>query len=113
VGHHGERVAVRGGRGALARPLLGREVGHGAEHHAGLRDARLPRRRGDPEVPDGEAVVLVEQQVARLDVAVDDALGVRVVQRRAGLLEPAQRQVLGDGPLAQALADGARRDRAP
>ena len=46
---------------------------------------------GDAEVADGEAAAVVEQEVRGLDVAVDDALAVRVVERGGGLLEPRER----------------------
>ena len=79
-GDDGERVAVRGGGRGLAHRLLGGEVGGGAEHLAGLGDLLLPGEAGDAEVADREPVVVVEQQVGGLDVAVDDAGGVGGVE---------------------------------
>jgi hypothetical protein len=52
--------------------------------------------------------VIVEQQVARLDVAMDDAGLVRGVERAGGLAQPAQRGLVGDRAAGlQAVADGA------
>ena len=53
-----------------------------------------PRARAAaiPKSAIAEALALVEQQVRRLDVAVDDAGVVRGVERRGGLAQPAQRR---------------------
>jgi hypothetical protein len=88
--HHGERVAVRGGDRRLAHRLLGREVGGRAEHLARLGHLLLPGEAGDAEVADAQPVALVEQQVGRLDVAVDDARGVGGVEPGGRLAQPAQ-----------------------
>ena len=69
-----------GGPGLLAASLLRREVGGRAEHRADLGDARLLGRLGDAEVGELDDAVDPAQQVARLDVAVDDALAVGVVE---------------------------------
>ena len=114
-GDDGERVAVaRGGRGEAAG-LLGRDVGGGAEDLAGLGDRRLAGDGRDPEVADREAAVVVEQEVAGLDVAVDDVVAVRAVERDRRLAQPAQRdrarepaalaQPVGDGPAGEVLHD--------
>ena len=52
--------------------------------------------RGDAEVADRQAAALVDEQVGRLDVAVDDVVGVRAVQRVGRLAQPAQGQGPGD-----------------
>ena len=70
----GEPVTVARGSRALAARLLGRDVARGPEHRARARQRRHPRGARDPEVRDVDLVLRVEQQVAGLHVAVDDAL---------------------------------------
>src|SRR3954451_1173252 len=88
---HGEGVEVARGRGALAHRLLRGEVPSGAEDGAGKRHRVETGRARDPEGGNAELITLVQQQVRRLDVAVDDAVGGRRVERGPGLLEPRQR----------------------
>ncbi len=82
-----ERVEVGGRAGGLAPRLLGRQVGRGAEHRADLRDVRLLGGLGDAEVGELDHAVGVDEQVAGLDVAVHDAVAMRVVEPAAGLGE--------------------------
>ena len=64
----------------LAEGLLGAHVAQRAEQVAGHGQAGLGVELGQAEVGDPEAAAGVEQQVGRLDVAVDDAERVGVVQ---------------------------------
>jgi len=62
-------------------------------------------------VADRQAAALVDEQVGRLDVAVDDVVGVRAVQRVGRLAQPAQGQGPGDvAAVAQAIGHGAARE---
>ena len=70
-------VDVAGRRGGFAGALFGRHVLRTAQERPGGGELRGVRRRaGQPEVGDLHAAVGCQQQVAGLDVAVDDALGV-------------------------------------
>ena len=72
VEHDAERVDVGLAGHRLAERLLGRDVVGRAEHPAGQRQAFLGQRAGDAEVRDLRAALLAEEDVVRLDVAVDD-----------------------------------------
>ncbi len=78
-----ERVDVAAGADvALAHRLLGRHVGGRAERHAGLGHAtvaRLAGGEGDAEVGDQGAAVM-QENVLRLDVAMDDAAAMGIVE---------------------------------
>ena len=83
----GERVDVGLAVDGQAPGLLGRGVAGGAEHDAGgLGPRRLGEGAGQAEVGDAQPAVLAEQQVGGLDVAVDEAAAVGVVEA-AGRLE--------------------------
>ena len=69
----------------VAERLLGRDVVGGAEHAAGGGQALRLERAGDAEVGDLRAAVGVDQDVLRLHVAVDEAVGVRALERAADL----------------------------
>ena len=74
---------------APRRDLLRAEVRHGAHERAGLREAVLGRREREAEVhhpgADVARVVARRHDVLGLDVAVDDAAGVAVVERLGDL----------------------------
>ena len=90
----GERVAVAGRGRGLAERALGGEVGGGAEHLAGAGERVLGPELRDPEVGDVQHPIAVEQEVGELDVAVDHAAAVGVVERRGGLLQPPEARSL-------------------
>ena len=112
VQHRAEGVDVGAGRDLpLAHRLLRAHVVRRAERHAGLghpRTARLAGRERDAEVRD-QRPPIVQEDVLRLDVAVDDAVAVRIVERRGDLARDADRVVDGElllavEPVAQRLA---------
>ena len=110
VGDDAERVQVGARPGLLAARLLGREIGGGAEHGADLGDARLLGGLGDAEVGELDLAFARAQQVAGLDVAVHDAVAVRVVQALARLFDDRQRLVDLDPAL---VAQDLRARRSP
>ncbi len=81
VQHAGERVEIAPGIRRLAAGLLRRHVLRRADHeaHPGKFFAAGLGRPGDPEVGDAR-VALHQEDVLRLDVAVDHVPGVGVVQ---------------------------------
>jgi hypothetical protein len=62
----------------LAPHLLRRHVREGAAFRR-LAQAEFSRGQGDPEIGDEDAPLPVQQQVGRLDVAVDEPVLVGVV----------------------------------
>ena len=97
-----------GGPAGRAACLLGRQVLGGADDRAGLRD--LARAgAGDPEVHDLDAAVGRDDDVVRLDVAVDDGVAVRELEGGEDLSrvvdgDPDRRCASGDEQLLERLA---------
>jgi len=114
VGHDPQRVLI-GGRGQpLAPPLLRGHVAPRADDRSRPRQAaRGVQQLGDAEVHHEGIAVIVEHHVRRLDVAVDHALVVGVVQRTPHLAQQtgdfAQRwqELAGAGALCHALGQRA------
>ena len=79
-----ERIDVAAGvNGAFAHRLLGAHVLRGPETQSGLRHARTAGRlhsERDAEIGH-ERAAIVQENVFRLDVAMNDVLPVRVIQR--------------------------------
>ncbi|MDF3043565.1 MAG: hypothetical protein K0Q71_6271 [Thermomicrobiales bacterium] len=67
--------------------LLGREVADGAETRAGLRQVAIGQPLGDTEIDQSGPAVLVDEDVARFDVAVDITSGMGVVEGAPNLLQ--------------------------
>ena len=90
IEHDAEGIQVAARVGIEALGLLGRDIVHGAD---GLPAALLVNvlERGDAEVSDLDHVIVRDHDVLRLDVPVDDAVGVRVLQRLADLRGVVQR----------------------
>src|SRR5207248_8269688 len=77
VENHARGEEIRAHVRRLAADLLGRHVADGAEDRAALRVQRLADRLeelGDAEVENLQPPVAREEEVGRLQVAVDDAL---------------------------------------
>ena len=90
IEHDAEGIQVTARVGIEALGLLGRDIVHGAD---GLTAALFMDilERGDAEVSDLDHVIVRDHDVLRLDVPVDDAVGVRVLQRLADLRGVVQR----------------------
>ena len=109
--HEGQRVDVALAVDGEPLGLLGRRVAGRAQHDAGrLGPGRLGEGPGQPEVGDAQAAVVVEQEVGRLDVTVDEAPPVGVVEargrRRGRPAAPARARAAGCGRASNA---GSRR----
>ena len=76
---HAERIDVARRHGRLSRGLFRRNVGGGTEQRSCLgQRARAESAAGEAEVPELWPVLFVEEDVRRLEVAVDDASRVKV-----------------------------------
>ena len=97
-GDAAQRVPVAGGSGGLAAGLFGRHVPGAAEDRAGGRQRIVRRCAGDAEVGDVHVALVVEHEVAGLHVSMDDAGGMRGIERAGGLVEPRDRGGVRDSP---------------
>ena len=91
VANDSQRVHIAGRGGVVTQRLFGGDVLGGAHHHAGLGHRRGVDGLGDTEVGELHLAGRGDQDVARFDVAVHQAGGVRDLQCAAGLLEHVQR----------------------
>ena len=81
-------MSVRRSTGPGGHRLLRAHVARRPEHIAGQRQPGVPRDAGQPEVGHPQAPAAVQEQVGRLDVAVQDALLMRVLQRPSAACIP-------------------------
>ncbi|KZM36087.1 hypothetical protein OJAG_12910 [Oerskovia enterophila] len=107
VGHDTDRVHVRPCVAAARRDQLGAEVGDRAEDGAGRGRRGLRHSARETEVRDLDVPRRVDQDVLRLDVAVDQALAVGRGQGVQDLLE--QLEGAAHGQRALVLQDVAER----
>ncbi len=70
---------------AVGQCLLGAHVSQGAQDVAGDRQGRVGLETGEPEVGHPEVARVVDHEVRRLDVTVQHAVFVRVVERERRL----------------------------
>jgi len=81
------------------REAFGRGVEHGADEHAGMREAqRLVGDERHPEVHQLDVPVGGDEHVLRLDVPVEDARSVDGGERAGDLAAGVETEVLGDVP---------------
>ena len=97
VHHAAEREEVAAAVHVVAGRLFGAHVRGRADGQADLGEGRAGGRRGDQRLADAEVghdrVAFVQQDVLGLDVAMDDVVAVRVVERVGHLDSDAQRLV--------------------
>ncbi len=98
VEDHADRKQIGAAVDILAENLFGRHVARRPDGVARVRDG--PEHSSDAEVEHLQAARLVDHQVGRLDVAVNDRHPVRVAGRGGELFDPAQLVGLRDGRLA-------------
>ena len=102
-----ERVEIRARIDLAAARLLGREVLRRPHDRARLGHLARPGAR-DPEVRHLHAALAVDEDVVRLDVAVDDAMPVREAERGEDLARVLDRDVDRSGAAADdQLLEGA------
>ncbi len=107
VEHTARGVEVAASVGLLAASLLGRDVLRRADDggRLGERHAGVGKRPGDAEVHDLDLAGPCDHHVARLDVAVDDAGAVAVLERVEHAGDDLDRALRGEpGLLAQQFA---------
>ena len=103
---HADRPDVRGAVRLLPGQPLGGDVPEGSRHVSGggERVRLFDPRQAEVEQADGELVALLDHDVRRLDVAVDDALGVRVRERVQHLRGDFDRRPVVDRAAPERLA---------
>jgi hypothetical protein len=93
VEHRPERVEVRARVGAAPERLLGRQIGDRSHQHPLDRRARAPVARREAEVAEPRGAVVAEPDVGRLEVAMDDAARMGVLERAADVDRDRERPV--------------------
>ena len=109
VENHAHGINVGAAVAALAFHLLRRDVVRRAEGggEVGIGEAARRGVAGDAEVDQLDVVVVVDHDVFRLQVAVDDAVGVDVVERLKNAEGDVDGAVMGNAALVENLAQKA------
>ena len=97
---------------APGQGLLGAHVAERPDHVAGAREAEVAGESRQAEVGDPDRAVGVDQEVGRLDVAMEDAQAMGVVQR-IGRLDAQPGDVAAEVPVLMDGPDGRRRRDGP
>lgn len=111
VQHTRQCIDVGAGVGLTGRQTLGRHVVPAANRGPGTGQARLVGPSGDTEVDQVCEVVLVDQDVGRLDVAVHQTDLVGGVQRAGYLADEVHRPFWRQRALSQYLSQIATLDK--
>src|SRR5690242_8043173 len=92
---------------ALTARLFGTHVTQSADEIAGLRQPRLGVKLGQPEVSDPHVATGFDEYVGRLDITMNDAQTMRVINRPRHLRRQSRRRSeelpLMRGPLGREL----------
>ena len=101
IQHTCQRINVRAGIGLAGAEPLRRHVAQRADHPASRRQAGLARSARDPEIDQIRKVVVVEQDVGRLDVPMHQPDLVRGMYCLGHLLDNQHRPRRGQRPLCK------------
>ena len=97
VEYHAEGIHIAAAIELAPQALLGRRVGRSADETTCDREAsRRLEHLGDAEVGQEAIALLINQDIAGLDVPMDDASRMRVVQGRRNLSQNAERARRGE-----------------
>ena len=93
VGGDAERIQIAAAIDALGRRLLGRDILRRPHENARARQALTTGlgRLGDPKIGQQHAPVGIDHDILRLDIAVDCALRVGIIERRRDRLDDSDR----------------------
>ena len=98
VDRNSDRIKVGSRIRQVAVHLLGRHVAQRAGRRSGHRQRAIFARAGDAEIHEFHDTLSGENDVGRLDVAMDDVLSVRVAQGIQNLVDVFSVSVDGMGP---------------
>ena len=100
-----QRINVGRRRGRLAREPFGGHIREGADRATGGREPGVTVRLGDAEIDQIGEVGRGNDDVLGFDIAMDQPLGVRGLERRGDLAVDRDRAMDPAGPSATACAD--------
>ena len=107
IEHGAQREDVAAGVEFVAAYLLGAHVEHRSHEHPVLGDAALAGGARDAEVEELQVAVVLQQDVRRLEVAVDQLSLVDDLERGAQLQRDAQALLVAEGLVLDDLVEGA------
>ena len=100
IEHNAERIEVAAGVRLKTLGLLGRDIVHGADGRVGSAAAVFVLKGGDAEISHLGDAVAVDHNVLRLNIAMHDAVLMRVLERLCDLRGKEERLRRGELPLA-------------
>ncbi len=97
VDNEAEGIDVGRGRGRFATHLFGRDVCGGAENRSGVGQRVCPLNPRDAEIGDLRTSLRIEQDVARLQIPVNDAMLVCMGEPSGDIARDPSNLIVGDG----------------